>query len=82
MGCLAFFFFCYRWFLSAVHREQELLVGVGLHQSVADGVHGFDGVHLANSLAVYLSLILDVIAFPFQTLEKHFSTGNLAFWKR
>ena len=34
----------------SVHRHEELLVVVRLHQTVADGVHGLDGVHLGNEL--------------------------------
>ena len=34
----------------AVHREEELLVGAGGYEAIADGVHGLDGVHLGNEL--------------------------------
>ena len=34
-----------------VHAEQELLVGVCLHQSVVNSVHSLDGVHFGNELA-------------------------------
>lgn len=35
----------------SVHRHEEFLVVVCLDQSVADGVHGFDGVHLGDVFA-------------------------------
>ena len=35
----------------SVHRHEELLVVETFDESVADGVHGLDGVHFGNELA-------------------------------
>ena len=62
-------------YVLSVHREQELLVGVRLHQTVADGAHGLDGVHLGNELtdnphAVERSVIMQQIVAACRRLNE------------
>ena len=59
----------------AVHREEELLVGAGGYESIADGVHGLDGVHLGNELtddphAVERGVIMQQIVATSRRLHK------------
>ena len=37
----------------SVHRHEELLVTLGTHHTVVDGVHGLNGVHVADILTQY-----------------------------